>query len=56
MARKFGELLKKMSPQAQKKSRALALKYTEEMPLNESPCTPTDAGADGKSERKKLEE
>ncbi len=35
MAKNFHELRKKMSPAAQDKSRVLAQKYTEEMPLDE---------------------
>lgn len=35
VAKNFHELRKKMSPQARAKSRALAQKYSEEMPLDE---------------------
>jgi len=53
MAKKFGELRKKMSPEAQKKARVPALRYSEEMSLGEPACAPVDAGAPGKNERKK---
>jgi transcriptional regulator with XRE-family HTH domain len=35
VAKKFSELRQKMSPEAQEKSRVLAHKYSEEMPLDE---------------------
>jgi len=35
VAKNFHQLRSKMSPQAQEKARALAQKYTEEMPLDE---------------------